>query len=102
MPSSSPPEPASLRVAHDLGGPSQHLVHPACTLLFSCVSGVQPQVRKTLGQAIARVRVQQELDALPILDFRAINPRLEHQSLRVLQDVTLTSFDLLGPVVTAL
>jgi hypothetical protein len=31
-----------------------------------------------------------------------MNPRFEHQSLRVHQDVTLTSFDLLGPVVTAL
>jgi hypothetical protein len=31
-----------------------------------------------------------------------MNPRFEHQSLRVHQDVTLTSFDLFGPVVTAL
>jgi hypothetical protein len=31
-----------------------------------------------------------------------MNPRFYHQSLRVHQDVRLTSFDLFGPIVTAL
>jgi hypothetical protein len=54
------------------------------------------------GQAIARVRVQQELDALSVLDLCAMNPGFEHKSLRVDQQVALSSFDLLGPVVTTL
>jgi hypothetical protein len=63
-----------LRVAHDLGRPSQNLLHPAHALVLSGLAGVQPQVGKALGQTIARTCVQQELDALPILDFRAMAP----------------------------
>jgi hypothetical protein len=59
-------------------------------------------VGDTLGQAIARVDIQQELDALPVLDLRAVEAGFDHQSLRIHQQVPLSAFDLLGPVVTAL
>jgi magnesium-transporting ATPase (P-type) len=39
-------------------------LHPARALVFSGVARIQPQVGETLGQAIARGDVQQELDAL--------------------------------------
>src|SRR5829696_6405014 len=101
MLSSPPQEPASVGVARSVRS-IQNLAHPAHTLVFSGVSGVQPQVAETLGQTIARVCVQQELDALPVLDLRAVEAGFDHQSLRVYQQVPFASFDLLGPVVTAL
>ena len=88
-------------MAHDLCGPSQNPLHPARTLVFSGVTGVQPQVAEALGQTVTRGDIQQELDALPILDFRTMNPSFEHQTLRVYQQVPFSSFDLLGSVVTA-
>jgi hypothetical protein len=35
-------------------------------------------VREALGQAIARVRVQQELDAFPVPDLRAAEAGFDH------------------------
>ena len=66
-------------------------------LVFSGVAGVQPQVREAPWKTIAHGDVQQELDALPILDLCAMNPRFEHQTLRIYQRMALSSFDLLGP-----
>jgi hypothetical protein len=59
-------------------------------------------VGEALGQTIARVYVQQELDAFPVLDLCAVDPDSEHQSLGVHQQMSLASFDLLAAIVAAL
>jgi hypothetical protein len=59
-------------------------------------------VAETLGQTIAHGDIQQELDALPVLDLCAVETSFYHQSLGVHQQVALASFDLLGSVVTTL
>jgi hypothetical protein len=59
-------------------------------------------VREALGEAMPRVDIQQELDAFTVLDLCTVDPRFEHQSLRVDQQVALASFDHLATVVTAL
>jgi hypothetical protein len=65
------------------------------------VSGVQPQVREA-REAIGRGCFEQKLDAVAVLDFGVVDPRFEHQPLRVHQKMALSSFDLLGSVVAAL
>ena len=63
--------------------------------------GIQPHVREA-RQAIGRGGLKQELDAFPVLDFRAVDPHFEHQSLRVEEQMALASFDLFGSVVPPL
>ena len=46
--------------------------------------------------------IQQNLDAISVLDLCAVNPGFERQTLRVYQEVSLSSFDLLATVVSAL
>src|SRR5215211_7203445 len=68
------------------------------------VEVVRPQVddRRTDPTTGERRRFQQGLDALPILDVCAVDPRFEHQPLGVNQEVSLATFDLLGAVVSSL
>src|SRR3712207_6325809 len=88
-------------MSHYLCRPSQYPLYPVCTLAFSGVACLQPLVRETLGEAILR-EFKQELDALPVLDLCAVDPRCEHQTLGVHQQVALSSLDLLAPVVSSL
>jgi hypothetical protein len=44
---------------------------------------------------------QQDLDALPVLDLRAVDPAFEHHTLGVHEYVALSAFDLLAAVVAA-
>ena len=88
-------------MAHYLCRPAQYLLRPVCTLAFSGVARVHPQVREALGQTILR-ESQQELDAFPVLDLCAVNPGFEHQTLGVYQEMPLSAFDLLPAVVAAL
>ena len=46
--------------------------------------------------------IQQNLDAFSVLDLCTVNPSFEHQSLSVHQEVSLSAFDLLAPVIAAL
>jgi len=44
----------------------------------------------------------ENLDTFPVLDFCAVDSGFEHHSLRVYQEVTLSSLDLLASVIAAL
>lgn len=57
-----------------------------------------------MGEArkVVRCEIQQNLDALSVLDLRAMDPGLEYQILSVHQEVALSTFDLLATVVSAL
>jgi hypothetical protein len=66
------------------------------------IARVQPHVREALGQTTERGGIQQELDALPVLDLGAVDPSFEHQSLRIHQEMPLASLNLLSSVVTTL
>jgi hypothetical protein len=63
-------------------------------------NGRPTRVRETPGQTIARGDVQQELNAFPVLDLRAVDPGFEHQSLRVYLQMSVACFDLHGEVST--
>jgi hypothetical protein len=86
-------------MAHDLCGPPQFLLYPVCSLALSGVARVQPQVRKR--QVTIPRGFQQDLDALPVLDLRAVDPGFEHHTLGVHEYVALSAFDLLAAVVAA-
>ena len=53
-------------------------------------------------ETCARRGPQQELDAVAIGDVGGVDPDHEHQTLRVYEQMPLSSLDLLGSVVTAL
>jgi hypothetical protein len=72
-------------------------VHPVRALVLSGVARVQPQLGETLGQTIAHGDIQQELDALLVLDLCAVELGHEHQALGVNEQMTLAPLDLLGP-----
>jgi hypothetical protein len=65
--SSPHPELASDEVAHDLCRPPQYSLHPVGALAFSSVARVHPQVRE--ARKVLRSEIQQDLDALPVLDL---------------------------------
>src|SRR3712207_5009736 len=87
-------------MAHDLSCPTQYLLHPVRTPAFSGVASVHPQVAE--ARKVLRCEIQQNLDALPILDLCAVDLGFEHWALRVHQEVALSAFDLLAAVVAAL
>jgi hypothetical protein len=86
------------RLAHDLGAQAQGFLGPSSTP--SVVAGIDPQLRK-VPKAIAR-RIQQQPDAVFVGYLSVADPRLEHQSFGVHQQVTLSPFDLLARIEAAL
>ena len=69
--------------------------------MLAGVAGVQPQVGEA-WETGARCGPEQELDAVAIRDVRAMDLGHEHQALSVHEQMTLSAFDLLGSVVSAL
>jgi hypothetical protein len=59
-------------------------------------------VGEALRETIPRGDLQQELDTVAVLDSCAVDPRFEHQPLRIHKQMALSALDLLGPVVATL
>jgi len=59
-------------------------------------------VREALRETIPRGDLQQELDVLPVFYLCAVDPRFEHQTLRLDQQVAFSPFDLLASIVSSL
>jgi hypothetical protein len=55
---------------------------------LAVVASIHPQLREA-REAIGGGRIQQELNAIPIHHFCAVDPHLEHQSLGVYQQMAL-------------
>jgi hemin uptake protein HemP len=67
------------------------------SFLLASVAGVQPQVTEALEEAGPRGFEQELCAIIAVGDVRPVDLGHEHQSLGVQEQMTLSSFDLLGP-----
>ncbi len=89
------------RALEEIHASPQCLLDPVCALILSAVAGIHPQVTEARKSPLCPI--QQRLDPLVIHHLGAVYLCLEHETLGVYQEMSLSSLDLLGSsVVTAL
>src|SRR5215217_4590400 len=85
---------------HQVLAPPQGLLHPILALVLSPVAAIKPQVREA-WEHLSGV-FEEDLDPLVVHHLRAMDPRFQHQTLGVHEQMTLSALHLLASVVTAL
>jgi hypothetical protein len=79
---------------------TQNLLHPVLALALSPVAAIQPRMLEARVRSVGAS--EERLDTLVVHDLRAVDLRLEHQALRVHEQVALLSLHLLAAALSLL
>src|SRR5215210_555477 len=88
------------RVAHHLRRPAEVLLDPIATLVLTAVASVQPHMPH--ARELGLCPLQEVFDAVMVRYLGAVDPRPQHETFRVHEQVAFPASDLLAPVVPAL